>query len=184
MHVDCRSDIILQCFIHNALNHSNKVCRLLLLAKLHSISSTFATNYRHLCYKYELVQSDWHSGLAHLLGKVKMKYQNKNSQNCPANMSIIRELWDIRDGRHIAGASPGFGRGGPRNFFFSDLGICMSRSDMLRMAKPCALLGGFGGMLPRKIFLKRCNLVRFRVYFDQILSLFFSKNAIFYIKNK
>ena len=84
-------------FIHNALNHSNKV-----LAKLHSISSTFATNYRHLCYKYELVQSDWHSGLAHLLGKVKMKYQNKNVQNCPANMSIIRELCDIRDGRYIA----------------------------------------------------------------------------------
>ena len=55
------------CFTHNALNHSNKVCRLLLLAKLHSISSTFATNYHHLCYKYELVQSDWHSGLAHLL---------------------------------------------------------------------------------------------------------------------
>ena len=53
---------------------------------------------------------------------------------------------------------------------------------MLRMAKPCALLGGFGGMLPRENFLKRCNLVRFRVYFDQILSLFFSKNAIFYIK--
>ena len=70
----------------------------------------------------------------------------------------------------IPGASPGFGRGGPR-FFFSDLGICMS-------------LGGFGGMLPRENFLKRCNLVRFRVYFDQILSLFFSKNAIFYIKNK
>ena len=74
--------------------------------------------------------------------------------------------------------------GGGQEFFFSDLGICMSRSDMLRMAKPCALLGGFGGMLPRENFLKRCNLVRFRVYFDQILSLFFSKNAIFYIKNK
>ena len=74
--------------------------------------------------------------------------------------------------------------GGAKKFFFSDLGICMSRSDMLRMAKPCALLGGFGGMLPRENFLKRCNLVRFRVYFDQILSLFFSKNAIFYIKNK
>ena len=84
----------------------------------------------------------------------------------------------------ISGASPGFGRGGAKNFFFSDLGICMSRSDMLRMAKPCALLGGFGGMPPRENFLKRCNLVRFRVYFDQILSLFFSKNAIFYIKNK
>ena len=87
------------CFIYNALNHSNKVCRLLLLAKLHSISSTFATNYRRLCYKYDLVQTDWHSGLAHLLDKVKIKYQNKNAQNCPANMSIIRELCDIRDGR-------------------------------------------------------------------------------------
>ena len=81
----------------------------------------------------------------------------------------------------FAGASPGFGRGGGQEFFFSDLGICMSRSDMLRMAKPCALLGGFGGMPPRENFLKRCNLVRFRVYFDQILSLFFSKDAIFYI---
>ena len=77
-----------------------------------------------------------------------------------------------------SGASPGFGRGGAKNFF-SDLGICMSRSDMLRMAKPCALLGGFGGMLPRENFLKRCNLVRFRVYFDQILSLFFYKNYHF-----
>ena len=83
-----------------------------------------------------------------------------------------------------SGASSGFGRGGGPRIFFSDLGICMSRSDMLRMAKPCALLGGFGGMLPRENFLKRCNLVRFRVYFDQILSLFFSKNAIFYIKKK
>ena len=89
------------CFIHNALNNPNKVCRLLLLATLNSISSTFATNYRHLCYKYELVQTDWHSGLAHLLGKVKMKYQNKNAQNCPP-MSINRELCDIRNGKHIA----------------------------------------------------------------------------------
>ena len=74
---------------------------------------------------------------------------------------------------------PRIWEGGGQEFFFSDLGICMSRSDMLRMAKPCALLGGFGGMLPREIFLKRCNLVRFRVYFDQILSLFFSKMPFF-----
>ena len=53
-----------------------------------------------------------------------------------------------------AGASPGFWRGGGQEFFFSDLGICMSRSDMLRMAKPCALLGGFGGMLPPRKFFK------------------------------
>ena len=37
-------------------------------------------------------------------------------------------------------------------------------------------------MLPREIFLKRCNLVRFRVYFDQILSLFFKKNYHFLYK--
>ena len=102
LHIHGCIDKRIVCFIHNSLNHSKKVCRLLLLAKLHSISSTFATNYRHLFHKYELVQTDWHSGLAHLLGKVKMKYQNKNAQNCPANMSIIRELCDIRDGRHIA----------------------------------------------------------------------------------
>ena len=85
--------------------------------------------------------------------------------------------------RHnITGASPGFGRGGPI-IFFSDLQICMSRSDMLRMAKPCALLGGFGGMLPQENFLKRCNLVRFGVYFDQILSLKNFNNYHFLYKN-
>ena len=41
-----------------------------------------------------------------------------------------------------------------QEFFFSDLEICMSRSDMLRMASPCALLGGFGGMLPENFFFK------------------------------
>ena len=55
-------------------------------------------------------------------------------------------------------------------------------SLVLRMAKPCALLEGFGGMHPRENFLKRCNLVRFRVYFDQILSLFFFKNYHFLYK--
>ena len=72
--------------------------------------------------------------------------------------------------------------GGAKNFF-SDLEICMSRSGMLRMAKPCALLGGFGGMLPRENFLKWCNLVRFGVYFDQILSLKNFKNYHFLNKN-
>ena len=40
--------------------------------------------------------------------------------------------------------------GGDLEFISSDLGICMSR----RMAKPCALLGGFEGMLPRENFFK------------------------------
>ena len=51
----------------------------------------------------------------------------------------------------IPGASQDLAGGG-QEFFFPDLEICMSRSAMLRMAKPCALLGGFGGMLPREIF--------------------------------
>ena len=64
------------------------------------------------------------------------------------------------------------GGGGGQEFFF--------RFENLHVAR----LGGFGGMLPGENYLKRCNLVRFRVYFDPILSLFFSKNTIFYIKNK
>ena len=43
--------------------------------------------------------------------------------------------------------------------------------DVLRGALPRALLGGFGGMLPPKKKFKWCNLVRFGVYLDQILSL-------------
>ena len=97
--------------------------------------------------------------------------------------SIVKEVFKYYVHYEQQGRPQDLGGGGPRNFF-SDLGICMSRSDTLRMAKPCALLGGFGGMPPRENFLKRCNLVRFRVYFDQILSLFFSKNAISYIKNQ
>ena len=40
-----------------------------------------------------------------------------------------------------------------------------------------------GGMLPRENFLKWCNLVRFGVYFDQILSLKNLNNYHFLYKN-
>ena len=63
--------------------------------------------------------------------------------------------------------------------FFRFGNLHVSRSDMLRMAKPCALLGGFGGMPPQENFLKWCNLVRFGVYFDHILSLKNFKNYHF-----
>ena len=70
---------------------------------------------------------------------------------------------------YISGASPGFGRGGPRNFFFQILKF------------PCreALLGGFGGMPPPRKFFK---MVRFGVYLDQILSLKNFKNYHFLYK--
>ena len=95
-------------------------------------------------------------------------------------LNIYSDIVSMSKPYVYTGASPGFGRGG-QEFFFSDLGICMSRSDMLRMASPCALLGGFGGMLPRENFLQRYNLVRFRGYFDQILLLLFIKKLPFFI---
>ena len=46
----------------------------------------------------------------------------------------------------------------------------MLRSDMLCMAWPCVMLGGFGGMPPPRNFFE---MVHFGVYLDQILSLKF-----------
>ena len=53
--------------------------------------------------------------------------------------------------------------------------------DVSRGAKRRDLLGGFGGMLPREIFFKWCNLVRFGVYLDQILCLKNCKKLPFFI---
>ena len=81
-------------------------------------------------------------------------------EGCPnewLNFSMVKQ-----------GRPQDLGGGGAKNFFFQIWEF--------------ALLGGFGGMLPRENFLKRCNLVRFRVYFDQILSLFFSKKCHFVYK--
>ena len=47
----------------------------------------------------------------------------------------------------------------------------MSQCDMLRMAKPCALLGGSGGMLPREIF----KMVQFGAFWRIFLSNFVFK---------
>ena len=51
--------------------------------------------------------------------------------------------------------------GGAKKFFF----------QIWKFACRFALLGGSGGMPPREKFFKWCNLVRFGVYFDKILSL-------------
>ena len=51
----------------------------------------------------------------------------------------------------LQGRPQNLGGGGGKNFFF-DFEICMSPRDMLRMASPCGLLGGFGGMSPEKFF--------------------------------
>ena len=48
---------------------------------------------------------------------------------------------------------PRIWKGGDTNFFVADFVICMSQSDILRMAKPCALLGGSGVWSPIKFFI-------------------------------
>ena len=80
------------------------------------------------------------------------------------------------------GRSQDLGGGGTIIFFQNWKYACRGATYMLRMAKPYALLGGFGVMSPREIFLKWCNLVRFDVYFDPILSLNFFKNYHFLYK--
>ena len=77
----------------------------------------------------------------------------------------------IPAGAHGPRAYPGFGRGG-QDFFF----------QIWKFACREALLGGSGACPPRENFLKWCNLVRFGVYLDQILSLKNIKNYHFLYK--
>ena len=67
--------------------------------------------------------------------------------------SMAANLTQILDFK--AGASPGFDRGGGQFFFIQIWTFaCRVATYMLRMANPCALLGGggFGGMPPEKFF--------------------------------
>jgi len=80
-------------FVHACLNHTNTVCKMLLLSKLHCINSTFAMNYKYLSYKYEISEQDWLSD--DLLGRVKMKFKLRYGEHSLS--IIIRELCDIRD---------------------------------------------------------------------------------------
>ena len=83
---------------------------------------------------------------------------------------------------NIQGRPQDLAGGGAKNFFF--------RFGNLHVAKRHAAHGkamrfarGFGGMPPRENFLKWCNLVRFGVHFDQILSLKNFNNYHFFNKN-
>ena len=62
-----------------------------------------------------------------------------------------------------------FGGGGGVQIFSGKVGAFAWRFAHAARGKAKRLLGGFGGMLPREIFLKWCNLVRFREYFANIL---------------
>ena len=63
----------------------------------------------------------------------------------------------------------GFHFGGGFKIFLEKWGYLHGASRHAARGEVTCLLGGFGGMLPREIFLKWCNLVRFGEYFAQIL---------------
>ena len=81
------------------------------------------------------------------------------------------------------GASPGFGRGGPRIFFFRFANLHVAKGNAAHGEAMRFARGVRGHAPPRGIFLKWCNLVRFGVYFDQILSLKNFNNYHFLYKN-
>ena len=62
-------------FVHLCLNYCNHVCRSIISSKLHCIKSTFASNYKYLSYRY-ISPDDWYNkNISHLIGKVKLKFQ-------------------------------------------------------------------------------------------------------------
>ena len=69
---------------------------------------------------------------------------------------------------------------GGKNFFFSIGNLHVAKRHAAH-GEAMRIAGEFEGMLSRENFLKRCNLVRFRVYFYQILSLLFFQKLPFFI---
>ena len=83
-------------FVYLGLNHSNTVCKSILLSKLCCLQSTFSSNYRDLSSKYNISHNDWFTDVSHLIRKVRMKFQqNYHSSN---KVQSLIELCDIRDG--------------------------------------------------------------------------------------
>ena len=83
-------------FIHSCLNHCNSLCKSLVSAKFHCIKSTFAANYKHLSYKYEICQDDWFMGINLRIAKMKVQFE-KETQNISTAHTLV-ELCAIRDG--------------------------------------------------------------------------------------
>ena len=61
--IDFQIDTRMIKFIHSCLNHSNIVCKSIVLSKLYCIKSTFGSNYKYLSCKYGISQDDWYTNL-------------------------------------------------------------------------------------------------------------------------
>ena len=77
--------------IYKSLNSSNCLSMSLLHSKLHCLGSTFASNYRHLSYKYNVhvCEEDWFSGLSHL--KVNVRFAKVN-KSCTYSTQVIHVI--------------------------------------------------------------------------------------------
>ena len=56
---------------------------------------TFASNYKYLSYRYNNSHDDWYKDINHLIGKVKLKFQQDFQSRNTAQTLI--ELCAIRD---------------------------------------------------------------------------------------
>ena len=61
----------------------------------HKFEFNFSENYQYLLYKFQLSDRDWYNDLAHLLGKVKMKF-SELFLDSPTASNVV-ELCSIRD---------------------------------------------------------------------------------------
>ena len=85
-------------FIHSCLNHSNIVCKSIILSKLYlyCIKSTFRSNYKYLSCKYRISHDDcMYTNLSQLVEKVNMKCHEIQHRNA---VKTVVELCAIRDG--------------------------------------------------------------------------------------
>ena len=75
-------------FIHSCLNHSNIVCKSLVLSKLYCIKPTFGSNYKYLSCKYRISKDDWYANLSQLVEKVNMK-RHEEIQHRNAGQTVV-----------------------------------------------------------------------------------------------
>ena len=68
-------------------------------SKLHCTKSTFASNYKYLSYRNTISHDDWYKDISHLLGKMKLKFQ-QDFQSRDTAQTLV-ELCAIRDGLKV-----------------------------------------------------------------------------------
>ena len=87
-------------FIHSCLNHSNIVCKSIVLSKLYCVKFTFGSNYKYLSCKYVISQDDWYTNVSQLVQKVNMKCHEK-MQHRNAVQTVVELCAYVTEGRIV-----------------------------------------------------------------------------------